>query len=86
MSLECVALGNGFVIRGIEGYPYDVLLEAAHPGWSAKQVVESGAAARDSALTRTRAVERLLRHSLSDEAQVAAIMRDVDRSLEACPE
>jgi hypothetical protein len=86
MSLECVALGNGFVIREIEGYPYDVLLEAAHPGWSARPATESECTSRDSALTRTRAVERLLRHSLVDEAQLAAIMTDVDRSLEACPE
>jgi hypothetical protein len=86
MSSDCVAFGNGFLIRGIEGYPYDVLLEAAHPGWSARPAVESGSTSRDSALTRTRAVERLLRHSLADEAQLAAIMTDIDRSLEACPE
>ncbi len=85
MSVECVASENGFILRGIEGYPYDVVLESANPGWSARPTVESGLATRDSALTRTRAVERLLRQSLVDEVQLAAIMVDVDRALDACP-
>ncbi|MEZ5363192.1 MAG: hypothetical protein R2748_12835 [Bryobacterales bacterium] len=86
MSVECVAVENGFVIRGIEGYPYDVLLEVARPGWSASLIGESGPASRDSALTRTRAVERLLRQSLTDAAQLEAAMNEVNRSLEKYPE
>ncbi len=85
MSVECVASENGFILRGIEGYPYDVVVEPAHPGWSARVTDESGLATRDSALTRTRAVERLLRHTVVDEVQLAAIMVDVDRALDACP-
>ncbi len=86
MSVQCTVSENGFILRGIEGYPHDVVLERANPGWSATPKVESGPATRDSALTRTRAVERLLRHSLTDEVQLAAIMADVDRALDACPE
>ena len=86
MSVQCTASENGFVLRGIEGYPSDVVLETANPGWSATATPESGPATRDSALTRARAVERLLRHSMQDEAQLAAIMADVDQALAACPE
>jgi hypothetical protein len=86
MGVECTAFENRFILRGIEGYPHDVILEGAHPGWSAGPNVESGPATRDSALTRTRAIERSLRQSLVDEVQLAAIMADVDRALEACPE
>ena len=86
MSVECTKSENGFLLRGIEGYPYDLVLEWANPGWSARPIAESGPATRDSALTRTRAVERLLRHLVVDEVQLAAIMVDVDRALDACPE
>ncbi len=86
MSAECKKSESGFILQGIEGYPYDVAVEWANPGWSARPTDESGPATRDSALTRTRAVERLLRHSLVDEVQLAAIMADVDRALDACPE
>ncbi len=86
MSVECTASENGFILQGIEGYPYDVVVERANPGWSARPTDESGPATRDSALTRTRAVERLLRHSLVDEVQLAAIMAPVERALDACPE
>ena len=32
MSVECAAFENGFILRGIEGYLYDVVLERANPG------------------------------------------------------
>ena len=86
MSVECTASENGFILRGIEGYPCDVVLEWANPGWSARPAVESDPATRDSALTRARAVERLLRQSLLDANHLATVMADVDRALDACPE
>ncbi len=86
MSVACRASENGFILSGIEGYPDDVILERAHPGWSARASNEPDIAVRDSALTRTRAVERLLRQVLVDSAQLAAVMTDVDRALDACPE
>ena len=86
MSVECTKSEKGFILRGIEGYPYDLILEWASPGWSARPATEPDPKTRDSALTRTRAVERMLRHSLEDEAQLAAIMTEVDRALDACPE
>lgn len=86
MSVECIASENGFILQGIEGYPYDVVVERANPGWSARPIDESGPATRDSALTRTRAVERLLRHSLVDEIQLSAVMVGVDQALDACPD
>ena len=81
----CTASEEGFILRGIDGYPHDVVLEWASPGWSARPDAESDGA-RDSALTRNRAVERLLRQSVTDEAQLAAMMTEVDKALEACPE
>ena len=86
MEVECTKFEDGFVLRGIEGYPSDVILESAHPGWSARPNVEPDPATRDSALTRNRAVERLLRHLVLDEAQLANIMTAVDKALDACPE
>ena len=86
MSVECTASENGFVIRGIEGYPFDVILEWAKPGWSARPDDETDNVTRDSALTRTRAVERMLRQSVTDEAKLAAMMTEVDKALDACPE
>ena len=86
MSVECTASEDGFILRGIEGYPSDVVLERASPGWSARAAAESDFAVRDSALTRTRAVERLLRQTLLDAGQLATVMADVDRALDACPE
>ncbi len=86
MSVQCTVSENGFILRGIEGYPYDLVLERLNRAWSARPTVELGPGTRDSALTRTRAVERLLRHSLTDEVQLEAIMADVDRALDACPE
>lgn len=86
MSVVCVGSEQQFVLRGIEGYPADVVLEPANPGWTARPSAESGMDSRDSALTRTRAVERLLRHILIDERQLAVVMDDVDRALAACPE
>ncbi len=86
MSAQCTASDNGFILRGIEGYPYDVVLEKAHPGWSATPTGESAPDVRDSALTRTRAVERLLRHLLVEEVQLANAMTDVDLALGVCPE
>lgn len=86
MSVTCVGSDQQFVLRGIQGYPADVVLEPANPGWTARPTKDSGMDARDSALTRTRAVERLLRQVLVDERQLAAAMDDVDRALAACPE
>lgn len=74
------------MLRGIDGYSSDVILERANPGWSAQATLEPGAPTRDSAMTRERAVERLLRHSISDERTLAGIMTEVERALEACPE
>ena len=86
MSVVCTGEKDRFVLQGIEGYAYDVVIERAKPGWSA--IAQSGeeVAARDSALTRGRAVERLLRHLIVNEAQLAAVMTEVDSALEACPE
>jgi hypothetical protein len=86
MSAECTASEDGFVIRGIEGYPFDVILEWAKPGWSARPDDETDNVTRDSALTRTRAVERMLRQSVTDEAKLEAMMTEVDKALDACPE
>ena len=86
MSVTCTASESGFILRGIEGYPNDVIVEWANPGWSARPDAEADPATRDSALTRTRAVERLLRHLLVNEAQLAAVMVEVDLALDACPE
>ncbi len=86
MSVECLPSENGFILRGIEGCPGDVVLEKAQPGWTARTTDASDDAARDSALTRTRAVERLLRQSLLDPNQLAAAMTEIDRALDACPE
>ena len=86
MSAVCTASEDGFILRGIEGYPYDVSLQKARPGWSAIPTGESAPAVRDSALTRTRAAERLIRQLVTDEVQLAAVMTDVDRALDACPE
>jgi len=84
--ITCSTSESGFILRGIEGYPQDVVVEWANPGWSARPDTEPDPAVRDSALTRTRAVERLLRQVLSDEAQLTTIMTDVDQALETCPE
>ncbi|MDA1315735.1 MAG: hypothetical protein O2968_20625 [Acidobacteria bacterium] len=84
--VTCTKSDSGFVLRGIEGYPQDVVVEWANPGWSARPDVDPDPTVRDSALTRTRAVERLLRHVLSDEAQLTTIMNDIDQALETCPE
>lgn len=86
MAVECKATEKGFVLQGIEGYPHDVVLEWANPGWSARPDDKSDNVTRDSALTRNRAVERMLRQSVTDEAQLAAIMTEVDKALDACPE
>jgi len=86
MSVKCTKSENGFTLEGIEGYPFDVLLEKAHPGWSATPIGESAPDLRDSALTRTRAAERLLRHIVVNEVQLSNIMTEVDLALAACPE
>ena len=86
MSVICRAADGQFVLQGIEGYPCDVVLERASPGWSARPAVETEDSMRDSALTRSRAVERLLRHSMTDAGQLGAIMDDVEKALADCPE
>ena len=86
MSVECTKSDSGFTFQGIEGYPCDVLLEWAKPGWSARPSVESDPPTRDSALTRSRAAERLLIQTILVQAQLAAIMEEVEAALEGCPE
>jgi hypothetical protein len=86
MSIVCTGEKGRFVLQGIDGYSSEVVLERANPGWSAEAKPESGVVARDSALTRGRAVERLLRHKILDERQLAGIMTEVDQALADCPE
>lgn len=86
MSIQCIVSKEKFVLKGIDGYPADVVLEPAHPGWSARPSAESGLGSRDSALTRTRAVERLLRQVLVDERQLARVMDAVDSALAEYPD
>ena len=86
MSVVVKGEKDQLVLSGIEGYSYDVVIEKANPGWSAIAKDKSEVAARDSALTRGRAVERLLRHTIHDERALAGIMTEVDRALADCPE
>lgn len=86
MSVLCRAVDEHFVLGGIEDLQEDVVISKANPGWSAKTVSKTGELVRDSALTRGRAVERLLRQSILDERELAVIMTAVDRALENCPE
>ncbi len=86
MSVTCVVSDQNYLLQGVEGAPAAIVLEPAHPGWTARLTQDSGLSVRDSALSRTRAVERLLRQVLDDEKQLAHAMTDVDRALEACPE
>ena len=86
MSIVCKGENDRFVLKGIDGYPHEVVLEKAKPGWSAVAKAGSKVEARDSALTRGRAVERLLRQTVMDEQALASMMNEVDGALGACPE
>ncbi len=86
MGAVCKSQKDHFVLKGIEGYPHDVVLEKAKPGWSAIAKTGSKVQGRDSALTRGRAVERLLRQTILDDRALAAMMNEVDSALKDCPE
>jgi|GEM_PF-5458443 len=86
MNVKCVASERNYVLQGVEGSPAEIVLEPAEPGWTARLSEASGLEVRDSALSRGRAVERLLRQVLPDEKQLADAMTGVDQALAACPE
>lgn len=85
MSVKCVVFEQNYLLRGVEGAPSEIVLEPAEPGWTARLSEASGLEVRDSALSRGRAVERLLRQVLPDERQLASVMTSVDQALAACP-